>query len=402
MSLKIPLVTVLLAGSLGLASADMGLVADIDGDYTNGPDTLLMDPGDTVQVNVWITGEDSLVGFGITLGDTSGALAWIEEADSLVYTTPSGWTNINIAQDSLGWILIQASDFAFSTPLVLPSKVAEMDFVVAPGESCGVIAFDPEMSGWQDWDFHEDSYSQWSGVACWDMGTEGQGSEPQGGGSNDEDESPQGADQGLEALHESLQVPAETLAVISTYDLVGMVTTSPFCVLMWAHSPTGYSEEIDSYSHSYNGLQELLEREDAATSLLTFYRNTPVVSEFDSRPYDRHSVHVYTLEIIEALLADERIIRQFDSDTIRELLAEAIDKYTDRVRVNSRSAESLYGPPIYTAYLVSRCLDHIDDPDFALWIADSSNAVCGRGRRWMTERMANDLFTIGREAIEEP
>ena len=159
MSRMIVIVGFLLALSASLAAADIGIVVDIDGDYTNGPDTLLMEPTDTVEVNIWITGEDSLVGFGITLGDTAGALIWIEEPGNLVYTTPSGWTNINIVQDSLGWILIQASDFSASTPLVLPSKVAEMDFVVAPGESCGVIVFDTELSGWQNWLFIEGSFA---------------------------------------------------------------------------------------------------------------------------------------------------------------------------------------------------------------------------------------------------
>lgn len=201
MSFRIPPVAILLSLAVGLASADIGLVADIDGDYTNGPDTLLMDPGDTVQVNIWITGTDSLVGFGITLGDTSGALAWIEEADSLVYRTPSGWTDISIQMDSLGWILLQSSDFAFSTPLVLPSKVAEMDFVVAPGESCGVIAFDPEMSGWQNSLFTEGAYSEPA------MGTSCGGNLLDGGGLPLPDDS---SDAGGDLSEPSLPIDSET------------------------------------------------------------------------------------------------------------------------------------------------------------------------------------------------
>ncbi len=84
----------LLALAVTSAPADIGLVADVDGNYQNGPDTLQIEPGDTVLVHVWITGAgDSLVGFGITVGDTSGALVWVEEEGESVYTTPSGWSN---------------------------------------------------------------------------------------------------------------------------------------------------------------------------------------------------------------------------------------------------------------------------------------------------------------------
>ena len=186
MSRIIPLVALILTLSAGLTTADISIVADIDLDYTNGPDSLLMDAGDTVQVNIWITGEDSLVGFGVTLGDTSGALLWIEEPESSVYTTPLGWTNINIMQDSLGWILIQSSDFSASTPLVSPSKVAEMDFVVAPGESCGVIVIDPELSGWQDVEFVEGEFNSYIHTSICVTSVErvggGSGDDPEYGG----------------------------------------------------------------------------------------------------------------------------------------------------------------------------------------------------------------------------
>jgi len=117
--------------TLGSASAEISIVADLDSNYTNGPDTLVMDPGDTVLVRVWITGEDSLVAWGMTLGDTSGALQWVEEEAGEIYTVPGGWTGAAPGFDSsTGWLLLQATDFSLNAPMGFPSMVANLRFTV--------------------------------------------------------------------------------------------------------------------------------------------------------------------------------------------------------------------------------------------------------------------------------
>jgi hypothetical protein len=157
-----PLLVVLIALVAGVATAvaSISVVADLDSNATNGPDTLQAETGDTVLVRVWITGAgDSLVSIGITLGDTTGALVWVEEDADSIYTTPAGWAKIPGHLDSSGRVLIQAVDFGHSTPLVLPSQVAEVKFTVAPGESCGTVGWDPEESGWMDWGFTEAAFA---------------------------------------------------------------------------------------------------------------------------------------------------------------------------------------------------------------------------------------------------
>jgi hypothetical protein len=135
-----------------------------------------------VLVHVWITGAgDSLVSIGITLGDTTGALGWIEEDADSFYTTPAGWANIPGHVDSRGRVLIQAADFGHSTPLILPSQVAELKFTMAPGESCGTIGWDPEESGWMDWEFTEGALgpTAWASV-CREQVQDGGLEEPAG------------------------------------------------------------------------------------------------------------------------------------------------------------------------------------------------------------------------------
>jgi hypothetical protein len=136
--------------------ADPSIVADLDSNAMNGPDTLQADVGDTILVRVWITDSaDSLVGFGITLGDTSGTLAWAEGDTDAVYTTPAGWANIPVHVDENDRLLLQGQDFSFSEPLHIPCQVAQLKFVAVSPESCAVFTWDTAISGWQNWEFTE-------------------------------------------------------------------------------------------------------------------------------------------------------------------------------------------------------------------------------------------------------
>lgn len=157
-SLAVPLGAVVLL-SASFAHASMSIVADLDSNATTGPDTLLIEPTDTVIVYFWFTGTDSIGAFGVTLGDTSGALTWVEEADSLVYDTPAGWTDVSVSDDSLGWILLQSTDFSFSTPIHGPYQFAQLKFFVTPGDSCGSLDWDPDLSGWFESSLGESAFT---------------------------------------------------------------------------------------------------------------------------------------------------------------------------------------------------------------------------------------------------
>ena len=71
--------------NLGSAEGNISIVADLDSNAANGPDTLLIEPTDTVTVYLWFTGTDSVSAVGVTVGDTSGALSWIRDTTGAVY-----------------------------------------------------------------------------------------------------------------------------------------------------------------------------------------------------------------------------------------------------------------------------------------------------------------------------
>ncbi|MBM3319867.1 MAG: hypothetical protein FJY73_04250, partial [Candidatus Eisenbacteria bacterium] len=178
-------VALLLGLTFTVALADPSIVADLDSNATNGPDTLEVEPGDTVLVRIWITGSsDSLFGFGITVGDTSGVLDWLEDSASAVFVTPVAWTDFAILEDDVGFLLLQPYDFSFSQPLHLPAEVARLRFVATAGGECAPLAWDSTMCGWQNTEFAEGTFAGFEGaVVCVS------GEQDEGDGDDDESES---------------------------------------------------------------------------------------------------------------------------------------------------------------------------------------------------------------------
>lgn len=132
------------------AVAGLSIVADLDSNATNGPDSVGVDEGDTVLVRIWLTETDSLYAFGLTFGDTSGSLEWIQDTLTEIYVSPSGWECVPVSENSDGTVLLQATDFSMSTLLHTPVEVARLRFLVTEPGDCSDFISDLEMSAWMD------------------------------------------------------------------------------------------------------------------------------------------------------------------------------------------------------------------------------------------------------------
>lgn len=184
LSVSVVVAVVLMRFFASQAPASISIVADLDSNATNGPDTLQVEPTDTVLVRLWFTGTDSMLSYGVTLGDTSGALSWVEETATAIYNSPSGWTDINVQQDSLGWVLLQATDFAFATPIHAPYEFARLKFFVTAADSCGTLERNLDLCGWFNLDLGTGEFGGFEGpVICVDEVLDGGGG---GGGEPDE------------------------------------------------------------------------------------------------------------------------------------------------------------------------------------------------------------------------
>ncbi len=178
----IPSVIALLAFfASSAAPADPSIVADLDSNVTNGPDTTGVDKGDTVLVRLWITGADSLYAFGITFGDTSGTLEWISDTVTAIYLTPNGWTDTPVQVQANGTILLQGTDFGFATPLHTPTEIARLQFKAKRKGVCPAFIGDLALSGWMDTGLAEQSFAGFEGAKVCVSGQQVDGTGPEEG-----------------------------------------------------------------------------------------------------------------------------------------------------------------------------------------------------------------------------
>jgi hypothetical protein len=119
------------------AHAQFTVELDLNGVQGDGPDLIEAMVSDYVTGDVWVYGPDALFSFGVILCNYDGSL----EFQGFVYNTPAGWTNTppNVGPD--GCVTIQATDFNFATPMVLPAMVGTVTFHAAVDMSIDDITF---------------------------------------------------------------------------------------------------------------------------------------------------------------------------------------------------------------------------------------------------------------------
>ncbi len=169
------------------------IVVDVDGDHSNGPDTLTAETGDTLTLDVWILAVDSMHAFGITLGDSSGATRWVPEAASAVYSTPGSWSDVAVQTDSDSSIIVlQSTDFGLDTHIASPSKLATVRFTVSSLDSCLRIVVNLAESGWFEVSLGDSAFDAFEGpVFCSGEESAGAGGGESEGSEGNEEESPE-------------------------------------------------------------------------------------------------------------------------------------------------------------------------------------------------------------------
>ncbi len=96
---------------------------DLDGIFGNGPDTISVQLGAGVEVDVWLAGGDPLSGFQIVVCNADGSLQF----ESVEYDTRPGWSDYPPAYPSPYCVSITAVDPA-TIPLPQPDMVATMTY----------------------------------------------------------------------------------------------------------------------------------------------------------------------------------------------------------------------------------------------------------------------------------
>lgn len=209
-------VVLLIFSMIVAAHADLSVVLDLDGDETNGPDTLLVELGDTLSVDVWLTGTDTTYGYGITVSDTVDLLSVVADSTQFVYSSPTGWTDV-VVQSSPHAAVLQSTDFGLANQLIPATKAATVRFIVQGSNS---LSIDTLQSAWLSTGLETMSFSGFDGAA-W-ISTQSASSN---GGGNEDGEVASG-ELDPTTLSGTFEVPDEDFIYIHGYRQTGTVEFS--------------------------------------------------------------------------------------------------------------------------------------------------------------------------------
>jgi len=115
-----------LSTAYGIPSVEL----DLDGTVGNGPDTVSVNPGDPVSIDVWITGiGEPLVFFNVHVCNPGGELAF----QSGSYSVPAAWYTEPLVETA-SCVEMAAWDPDFITVMPIPRLVGDLVYQVSqPG-----------------------------------------------------------------------------------------------------------------------------------------------------------------------------------------------------------------------------------------------------------------------------
>ena len=150
------------------------------------------------------------------------------------------------------------------------------------------------------------------------------------------------------------QIPEEILKSLTTEQLIETVLNYPFLMDIYAYNT--HQEGFDSVLKSFNGMSELLQRNDAATKLLAKYKSMQVLTD-STKITPENSSQVYDLSNIEIILHQYEIISKL-SNTEKEELQNAINNK----HLEKKKHKDIYGTSNGQAIKTSLELDSLVTP----------------------------------------
>lgn len=134
------------------------------------------------------------------------------------------------------------------------------------------------------------------------------------------------------------QLPDSLMSSLSTDELLDWILDYPLLEEIYAYD----NEQIgfNAVYEQFNGLQELLDRDDAGETILEKYKSTQVINSISET-----NNSILELAFVEILLMQEDILNQFSIDETAEVFNEVEAKYIEK-----KQHPTIYGMTLDTAY----------------------------------------------------
>lgn len=140
---------------------------------------------------------------------------------------------------------------------------------------------------------------------------------------------------------QACQIPIEILDKLSTEELIESVINYPFLMDIYAFD--SLQAGFESVAERFNGLEELMKRDDAVYKILSKYKNLEVDESLDKKSEES----IFILASLEVILGQDELIEQLDENQKMELEKELESKY-----LLKKSNSDVYGFTTSIAYRI--------------------------------------------------
>lgn len=190
----------------------------------------------------------------------------------------------------------------------------------------------------------------------------------------------------------SLQIPKSELNSMSTEELLIICFRYPMWIDM--HAYDNAQEGFERVFNGFNGLQELVKRNDLEKALLKFYPKIDDISYLNSLKF-KHPIPIFIR--IEMFLSQENILNKMSKKGKMSLLKSARDhhgkkmKQLERYSINSRK---------YAGKLMGKILKKLNKNPKNVFMRSSINKFIVDGNTY-DESILDDIYQATNHLIEE-
>lgn len=190
------------------------------------------------------------------------------------------------------------------------------------------------------------------------------------------------------------QIPESILTSMHTDELIQTYLDSRYPGYLLAYE--NIQEAFNLEYNDFNGLRELLKREDTAQELIKLYqRMDPASYELNWEPVKKGSF-TFSFVFIEALLAHESILKKTTKSEVKTLLTELLKK--NEFKTSHPEIYSIIGVQ-YNAYSIAKLLESKGKDD---GISQTLAQIPGIGYLLKTGRLQNnDVLVALIQSAEE-
>lgn len=200
-----------------------------------------------------------------------------------------------------------------------------------------------------------------------------------------------------------MQIPEAELKALPTAELVRKVADTPLRLMMDMYpEPDG---GLATFSRSYNGVDALLQRKDAAEQLMAEYDR--LIAQIDKLPPgDDHAALLargavaMRFTVVETLLASPLVQAQLDPAGKRRVMARILASRDARAAYDRGQAEPVFGQSTleWTALALAKCFEGLGDAAFNTWLA--KHAADGAFvKRCLNFEEAKEVMAMAREHL---